>query len=156
MRQRKTISILQKSQEEKIVRNLQESQQEEKKETAERTSDIKQNIIDTGKALDKFVGDFNRDKIFALFTKSPESLLINDEFEALEFKIKSFNKHINDIKSYIDSLMHPDIGKYKDWNIDQMCQWISLLENGRFKPYLVTLRNGFINDGICQILKQMI
>ena len=59
----------------------------------------------------------------------------------MELKVKSFNQHLMNIKAYIQSLTHPNVNNYKDWNIDEMCQWISLLENGRFKQYVKILRD---------------
>ena len=109
---------------------------------------IKQKLISLETQLCEFNNDYNKNQLLNIYDKSPNELLIDTEINKLNVQLKSSIKHLNDIGLYVSSLINPDITKYKTWNINQMIQWISLLENDRFKQYLGTLRNGFESDDI--------
>ncbi len=85
-------------------------------------------------ALIKVMDDINT-------LKQPQSLMVMDDINTL--------KHLGRIEHYIQSVHKPDVTKYRTWNIPQMIQWISLLDDGKYCKYLSALRNGFESDSIC-------
>ena len=120
------------------------------KNNNDNNDNIKDKLIFLEKVLNQFVNKYNKNKLIDIYNndKSFKSLLISDEINNLELKLKLFNKHLNDIKIYIKSITHPDIKQYKSWNINQIIQWISSLDNGQFIDYIDVLRKGFLTDGI--------
>ena len=73
----------------------------------------------------------------------------------IEDYVNQITEYTDQIKSDLDSLgqnvhssINPNISQYALWNIDEMLYWLSSLESGRFKKYIITFRNGFISDGI--------
>ena len=47
--------------------------------------------------------------------------------------MNSFNKCLPDIKLHIASIACPDINKYKQWDIDDICKWIGFIDKGKFE-----------------------
>ena len=120
---------------------------EEKKEEID-TSNIKQNILKLKDAINQFLNAYNVQTINEIYSKSPDSLNIDNELESLKSSASNLVEKVSDAQLYIKSLMHPDPLKYKEWNVNMIIQWISSLENGRFRDYINTLRNGFESDSI--------
>ena len=38
------------------------------------------------------------------------------------------------------------MNRYKQWDINEMCKWIGLIDKGRFKKYLDVFKRGFELD----------
>ena len=98
--------------------------------------------------LSQFSEDFSIAKLNEIYDKSPDALSLNDELNALDLRLKSFNKYFQDTKSHIKSLTHPDVLKYKEWDINEMCKWIGFIDHGRYKKYVDIFKRGFESDGI--------
>ena len=91
---------------------------------------------------------YTQNKIFEIFGENSELLFVNSEINGLDLNLQKFAKYLMDIKSQINILIKPNTNEYRQWKIAQMCQWISWLENGRFRKYETVFRNAFISDGI--------
>ena len=104
------------------------------------------------KELTDFVDNYNKNILSNMYNKNNKSIkemsVQNKIHRLQQVTLPSFNTNLNEIGSYITSLIEPNVKDYKNWNIDQMIQWISLLENGRYMKYIDILRKGFLNDGI--------
>ena len=62
--------------------------------------------------------------------------------------MQTFGVLLLEKENKFQSLLVPDITKYKEWNVNQMIQWISSLNDGKFNKYCDNLRNAFVSDGI--------
>ena len=122
--------------------------EEEKKLYDDDSMDIKDDLKYLEQKLNDFTLSYNQQKLHEMYDKAPDSLMVEDEITSLDLKLRSFGKYLIDTKLYIQTLTHPDINKYKEWDLKKMIQWISSLENGRFRAYLDILRAGFESDGI--------
>eukprot|EP01084_Bolivina_argentea_P066327 120896_1 len=69
------------------------------------------------KQLSEFSVNYDNNKVDKIYDKSPGSLMVNDEINAVDLRLKSFGKYLMDIKLYINTLTYPDITKYKKWKI---------------------------------------
>jgi len=111
----------------------------------ERGKDIRGDMQELTQAMNSFSANYSEQQ---LRTMPLDALMIDDELNAFERSVKSFGKFVGDTGTCVHSLTHPDVTQYKNWDVDQMCQWISLLHDGLFRPYLTVLRNGFESDCI--------
>ena len=53
-----------------------------------------------------------------------------------------------DVYGYLPDDIQMSMIRYKEWNLDQILQWISLLDDGQYKPWINQLRVGFIASDI--------
>eukprot|EP01084_Bolivina_argentea_P111274 198605_1 len=118
-------------------------QKEQKNELMEQN--VKSDLLYLEQKLSEFTQNYEKDKILTIFKQSPETLFVQDEISALDLRLRSFGKHLTDLKSYIESLTIPNITQ---WKINDIIQWISMLENGRYRKYIHVFRTGFESDGI--------
>ena len=93
---------------------------------------------------------YNKNKILNIYNKNNlNEINAENEINNLQKSIlPQFNQYLIEINIYIKSLFTPNLNEYKNWNINKMIKWISLLENGRYIKYLDILKKGFLNDGI--------
>eukprot|EP01084_Bolivina_argentea_P108012 193060_1 len=80
--------------------------------------------------------------------KSPNLLFVHKEIIEFDLKLLKFNQHYNETKKFILSISTPDIKDYEKWGVDEMIQWISMLDNGQYVEYLNILKIGFLSDNI--------
>ena len=68
------------------------------------------------------------------------------EEECKELKIENIEikKELNKIKK----LKNIDITRYKEWNADEVVDWIISLRDGQFIKYEAQLRQAFVSEGV--------
>ena len=73
--------------------------------------------------------------------KTKQLYMLQSDILMLSQENRYFGDRINAMNDYICCV-------YKKWNLNDIIEWISYLENGRYKKYCEILKNGFKKDNI--------
>eukprot|EP00483_Globobulimina_turgida_P006029 UN06039 len=123
----------------------------EQKQNDEEKNDsfgLKTALICLERRMASFEMAYNQKTLTKEFEKQATSLMVSDDINALKSRLKVFNKHLGKLENGISKFLRPNTTYYEKWNIGQMIQWISCLDNGAYNNYLTVLRKGFISENI--------
>eukprot|EP01083_Nonionella_stella_P276889 941269_1 len=123
--------------------------EEKKYDIDEDTFKFKTKLISMDQQLTNMERIYNKRALSNEFEKTPHSLMVSEEINKLKIRLRTFGKYLNNVEQHVSDLITPDVCQYKTWNIGQIIQWISLLDNGAYNSYLGVLRRGFKSDNIC-------
>eukprot|EP01083_Nonionella_stella_P132101 401566_1 len=110
--------------------------------------ELKKAIISLEQTLASFERTFNHKQILKEYEENADSVHVIQDIKKLQQRVQSCNQHLNEMETYISSLINVNVLEYESWRIPQMIDWISRLEGGKYRKYLKVLKTGFKSDQI--------